>query len=339
MNLHQWRKQIRNFNDSFKGHKEIFKQWEKHTKANIPRFNKENSIWNLEWKYYRGDEKAMVLVGSSPCLKRDINKLKELDDNFLIVCANSSLRYLVKHRIKPQYCISLDSDDIDIPQHLDCDSSDITLLASSVTSPKALDNWKGPIYFMPYYSVSKKCKDQLRRKLGKAVYSGGNSMTSALYLVSVIFGSKTVIFVANEYCFDKVEDYYADKTAAKQEILNTVYPVVDVNGKQRWTIPGLYTYVIWTEKVCMDLTPPGFFIDTSFGMLGKDCKAIHLMELSEAIKKVKSAFKTTKRLNKAKTEDDRLKIIRSIIPKDEPSEVFHYNMQEHRERLLQLARS
>jgi len=281
----------------------------------------------------------MVLVGASNCLERDVDKLKEMDDNFVIVCANSSLRYLLKHGIRPKYCISLDSDDIDIPQHLDCDSDGITLLASSVTAPKALDKWKGPIYFMPYYSVSKKYRSKVRNKLGNSVYSGGNSMTSALYLVSVVFGSKTVIFVANEYCFDSVKGYYADKTAAKQETLATTYPVVDVNGKHRWTIPGLYTYVIWTEKVCMDLTPPGFFIDTSFGLLGKDCKAIHLMELSEAIKKVKSAFRTTKRLNKAKTEDDRLKIIRSIIPKNEPSEVFYYNVQEHREQLLQLARS
>jgi len=163
-------------------------------------------------------------------------------------------------------------------------------------------------------------------------------MTQALYVASVVFGSKTVMFVANEYCFDKVKDYYADKTAAKQEPLNTIYPCVDVKGMERWTLPALYNYVIWTEKVCNDLTPPGFFIDTSFGLLGKDCKAIHLMDIPEAIKTVKNAFAVRDRLNAAKNDKAKLKILKEIKPKHEQSEVQYYNVFAHRERLLQLAR-
>ena len=338
MNLHQWRKQIRRFNSSFKNNKEVFQQWNDNTIENMDLFTRERSIWNLEFAYYREKEKAMMLVGASSCLQRDVEKLKDLDDNFMIVCANSSLKYLLKKGIEPAYCICLDSDHVDIPQHLDCDSKNITLLASTVVCRKALDNWKGPIYFMPYYSIDKPLKRKVRYRLGKAVFGGGNSMTQAFYLVSVIFGSKTVIFVANEYCFDSRKKYYADRDAAKQEPLKVLYPAVDILGRKKWTLPALYNYVIWTEKVCNDLTPPGFFIDTSFGLLGKDCKNIHIMELSEAIEKVKGAFETTKKLNMAKTEDERLAIIRGIIP-NEQSKVFTYNMHAHRERLLQLARS
>lgn len=339
MNLHQWKGHIRGFNKEFAKHHVIRKEWQKNTTANIKRFNKNNSIWNLLWKYYGADEKAMVLVGSSPCLKKDINKLKELDDDFCIVCANSSLKFLLRHNIKPQYCIALDSDHIDIPQHLDCDSKDITLLASTSVCSEALDKWKGPIYYMPYYSVTKDLRLKIRRRLGRAVCGGGNSITQAFWVVSVIFGSRTVIFVGNEYCFDNIQNYYADKKTAKQEKLSTLYPVVDVLGRERWTLPAHYNYVIWQEKVCNDLCPPGFFIDTSFGLLGKDCRAIHVMELSEAIKKVKEAFKTRDKLNAAKTEEAKLKIIERVKPKYEPSQVYRYNLSEHREQLLQLARS
>lgn len=281
----------------------------------------------------------MVLVGASPCLKEDVKYLKNLGKNFCIICANSSLRFLLSNGIRPDYCICLDSDDIDIPQHLDCDSKGITLLASTVVCNKALDSWKGPIYFMPYYSVPQKMRNKLRNKLGKSVFCGGNSMTQALYVASVVFGSKTVMFVANEYCFDAVKDYYADKTAAKQEPLNTIYPCVDYKGRERWTLPALYNYVIWTEKVCNDLTPPGFFIDTSFGMLGKDCPAIHVMTIKEAVKRVNEAFAVKEKLNATKSNRQKLKILKEIQPKHEPSEVQHYNVFEHRERLLQLARS
>jgi hypothetical protein len=304
----------------------------------MPLFKRENSVWNLQWKYYKENEKAMVLVGASPCLRKDVEKLKELDDRFCIVCANSSLKFLLKHGIRPDYCIALDSDHIDIPQHLDCDSEGISLLASTAVCKKALKAWKGPIYFMPYLAVPLYLRNKIRRRLGNMICGGGNSMTQAFWLVSVVFGSRTVIFVANEYCFDDVKNYYADKKAAKQEPLNTIYPVVDVLGRERWTLPAHYNYVIWQEKACTDLSPAGFFIDTSFGLLGKDCPNIHIMDLSEAISKVKKAFDDRDRLNNTKSDRKRNKIIKELKPQYEPCEVYRYDMSEHRERLLQLAR-
>ena len=339
MNIHQWKGQIKKFNSEFGKHSEIRETWENNTLANMEMFKKERSIWNLEFKYYRAEEKAMVLVGASPCLERDVEKLKDLDDNFCIVCANSSLKFLLKNDIVPDYCICLDADEIDIPQHLDIDTDKVTLLASTAVSPKALKLWKGPIYFMPYYSVDKKTRLKIRRRLGNGVPGGGNSMTQAFYVVSIIFGSKTVIFVANEYCFDSRKGYYADKDAAKQEKLKTLYPAIDVLGRKRWTIPGHYNYVIWQEKICTDLCPPGFFVDTSFGLLGKDSKAIHNMDIEDAIAEIKQAFITRDRLNSAKTEKQRKTIIKEVSVKNEDSGVYRYNMHEQREKLLQLART
>jgi len=40
------------------------------------------------------------------------------------------------------------------------------------------------------------------------------------------------MFVGNEYCFDKVRDYYADKDTAKQEQLKTIFPITDVLGRE-----------------------------------------------------------------------------------------------------------
>jgi len=339
MNIHQWRTQIKSFNKQFEKHTDIREQWDENIKENFPRFKKEMSIWNLEWLFYK-QEKAVVLVGSSPRLAKDVEKLKELDDRFCIICANSSLKYLIRHGVIPDYCICIDSDHIDIPQHIDIDRDDITLLASTVIYGKALDKWKGPVYFLPYYSVDKEMKKKVRRKLGKGVPSGGNSITEAMYIGTIIFGARTVIFVANEYCFDSVKDYYADKQAAKQEKMGIIYPILDILQRNRWTQPAHYIYSQWTEKICADLSPPGFFIDTSFGILGKEKgSVINIMELSEAIEKVKKAFDDAKRLNEAKTEKARDKILKELTPKNDKSTVYRYNLHEHRERLLQLARS
>jgi len=334
MNIHQWKKQIRNFNKAYENSAPS-KQWNRNTRANLSRFNKENSIWSMQWKYTGEEEKAMVLVGSSPCLAEDVKKLKALDDNFIIICANSALKYLLKNGVKPHYVISIDSDDIDIPQHLDIEENDIILLASSVTCAKALDNWKGPIWYAPYYSINKKMKPILRGKLGRSVPCGGNSITQALVICTVIWGGHTVIFVANELCLDK--KYYADPKAAKQEEIKRLYPAVDVKGRERWTLPALYNYAIWTERVCTDLSPPGYFIDTSFGMLGKDRSAIHVVELSEAIEQVRNAFRIKKELNKLDMKEKITDAFRKA--KNDKSQVYRYNVQEQQGEILRLARS
>ena len=339
MNIHQWKAQVKLFNNQFDEHNEIKKQWNENIEKNLHRFKKELSIWNLEWLFYK-KEKSVVVVGSSPSLKKDVEKLKELDDRFCIICANSVLKFLIRHDVIPDYCIAIDSDDIDIPQHLDIDRDDVTLLASTVTCTEALDNWKGPIYYLPYYSVDKKIKTKVRRILGKAVPSGGNSMTEAMYIGTMIFGSRTLIFAGNEYCFDSVKKYYADDKAAKQEKMPVVYPIVDVLGRDRWTQPAHFLYAAWTEKIAIDLSPPGYFIDTSFGILGRDKgSVIKVMELSEAIERVKWALGEAKRLNEAKTDKARDKILKEIGGENDKSEVYRYNLQEHRDRLLQLARS
>ena len=337
MNIHQWKHHVHEFNKEFGENKEIQAEWTRNTKENFPRFNKENTIWTMEGMFEEQAEKAMVLVGASPCLTEDVEKLKQLDDNFIIICANSSLKFLLKNGIKPHYCISLDSDLIDIPQHLDCpESKDITLLASSATAGKSLDVWKGPIFYMAYYSIDPKIRPKLRRKLGKKVVSGGNSMSQALVVVTTIWGAKTVIFVANEYCFNK-KDYYADKTAAKQEKIEVTHSVKDSKGRTRVTIPALFTYYRWMDKTCGDLTPPGFFIDTSFGLLGRDNPAIHNMELDEAITKVKWAFNKAKELTDG-SEKERLKIIGELSPKGKSDGILRWNIQDHREDVMRMVR-
>jgi len=340
LNIHQWKGNIKRFNKEFGKNTEIRDQWKKHCAENMPRFKKENSLWQLEDKYLGTKEKAMVLVGAGPSLKDNIENLKDLDDNFCIVCANSSLKYLLRNGIVPTFCIALDSDDIDIPQHLDVDTDQVTLIASSSVAPVALDAWNGPIYYLPYYSVGKKLGIKMRRRLGRGVPGGGNSMTQAFVIVTILFGSRTVIFVGNEYCFDSKKKYYADQTLFKQETLRRLFPSTDVLGRERWTTPGHYNYVIWQEKACSDLSPPGFFIDTSFGLLGRDCDQIHIHTMSDAIKMVKTAFKQRDMVNAAKGEKERIKIIKEILP-DEPikSDVYRYDVFEQRESMLRLART
>lgn len=340
MNIHQWKQQIHKFNEAFADNQEVIDNWDRNIKANISKFSKENAIWNLDDLYTGEKEKAAILVGASPSLLEDVEKLKDINDDFFIMCANSALKVLLKHDIKPDYCICLDGDPIDIPQHLDCDNKDITLLATCIISPEALEKWKGPIYYQAYYNVDKEYKSKIRRTLGKAMLGGGNSISQALYICAILFDCRTIIFVGNEFCFDK--DYYADSNIPKTETIAALFPIKDNKGRDRQTIPALYTYATWIDKTCRDLTPPGFFIDCSGGLLSTTSNAIHTMELSEAIENVKYAFEKKREVNAASSKKDKVNLILDIAKTNEISEenpdIYRYNFAEKREELWKIAR-
>ncbi|MCP4597062.1 6-hydroxymethylpterin diphosphokinase MptE-like protein [Neptuniibacter sp.] len=335
-NVNQHRKIIKNFNKGFEGnegYKIMRKQWEANTIKNLPLLKKENSIWRLQDKHDKGNPKAFILVGSSPSLERDVHALKGISDNFRILCSNSSLKYLLKHGVKPHYVISCDSDDVDIPQHLDCDSRGITLFASSVIDHDTVKKWQGDVWFLPYYSIGKELRKKVRGKLGRQLGSGGNSISSALFVVTLVLGVKICVFVGNELCLSGVKDYYADKESAKQEKLKNLFPVVDVAGEEKWTLPALFMYSMWIEKVCSDLTPPGFFIDSSVGLLGKSGSAINVRPIKDSITLIDKIFD---RMKAGETIDE-LRVVKRYD--GDESKVLRYDMQAHREELLQLARN
>ena len=263
------------------------KEWEKNTETNINKITKASSIWNLEGMYLPPNDKAIVLVGASPCLERDADKLKECNDFFRIFCVNSALKYLLERGIKPDFVVALDSDTPDISDHLDVDSKDLTLITTNIISPKVLDNWKGKIWFMPYYSLKdKKLKKRLRNKLGKIVPPGGNAFNTTLSFVAQIFGARIFILVASECCYDK--KYYASNKIKRSNSQPVEWYIEDLNGKRRVTTNALHIYKLWLEMAAIHTQNWLKIIDTSQGILGVDKGSrIYTYELAEVIQMIK----------------------------------------------------
>lgn len=291
----QWKSSIEAFNN---GCIVPTGEWDVNTEANLKRLNKKNSIWNLERAFVNPNDKAAVIVGASPCLKRDVDALKKCTKrDFAIFCVNSSLKYLLEHGVKPDFVVALDSDDHDIHEHLDVDSKDLTLIASNTLSPRVLDDWKGKIWFFPYLGMKKELRPKVTRKLGRSLPVGGNTLNTTVSIVVNIFGTRIVILVASECCYDK--HYYVDKKIARNNNAVTEFYVNDVDGNRRVTTTALFTYKTWIEEMAKHIHPHIKIIDTSFGILGKrdENSKIYIYKLSEIIGKVKEAADKKRSVN------------------------------------------
>ena len=295
----QWQSTIKSFND----HSVVpTDEWDKNTKVNLKRFHASNGIWKLHRCFVSPNDKAVVIVGASPCLKRDAEKLKDCNDDFCVCVVNAALKYVLKKGVKPSYVVALDSDTHDIYEHLDVDSKDLKLIASSTLSPKVLRHWKGEVIFMPYFGMKAELRPLVRSRLGKAIPVGGNALGTMVSMATQVFGSRIIILVASECCYDK--HYYHDKTIARNNIQPTEFYVKDINGKQRITTATLHTYKLWLERYALEGHPMIKIIDTSVGILGKrdDKSYIYTYELSEIINKVKEASNKKREMINANPE-------------------------------------
>lgn len=291
MNDTQWQNTISFLNEKFTEDGEKQKLWSEQTRVNLPLINKDNSLRGQTEHMLLNDEKAVVIVGASPRLKEDVLKLKELDGDFVLVSVNSAARVLIQNGIKPDYVISIDSDDIISKRDLDFDSTGMTLITSNASSHEVVKNWKGKILWTPYYAIDKELRPNVRRRLGIVTPMGGNTFTSAVSLAYDVWDARIFIFVANEMCYDK--QYYAHQKSKWEKKDVTHFKTNDINGNERYTNIPLFQYKIWLEKF-VTMVQGCTIIDTSFGILGTDCDVIHHMKLEEAIPYVKNAFLMSK---------------------------------------------
>ena len=271
--------------------------WDKNTLENLSRCSKDRSIWKLAGKHV---EDAIIVVGASPSLLRDVEELAKLENNphrkkFIIIVVNSALKPCLRAGVKPDYVIAIDGNPETIVDDLDCENENLTLIASNNVAPKIFDAWKGKeIWWGGYYCLSKDVVKKIKPILGKRMISGGNTFTAAMGIGYAIFGSRIFIMVGSEHCYD--EQYYAHKKSRWEENNDmSHWKVVDINGKERWTNIPLWQYKIWIEHMADNL-PHVHFVDTSYGLLGTDTEQISHLSLADAITKTGEAFDKTERL-------------------------------------------
>jgi len=288
MNAFQFKSNIECFNKQFVSHASPQNGWSENTIKNLPRFKKKDSIWNHR-DILHVNERAVVVVGASPCLVKDIEELKKLDPKrFCIIAVNSALKVLLKNKIKPDFVIAMDGNPRSIVGDLDCDNEDLTLLCSNNVCPDIFDVWKGKTIWIPYYSVHKELRRKIRNRLGKSIPFGGNTFSSVMSIAYMVFGAKIFVLVGSELCYD--EQYYAHKKSKWEEADATHLPVIDVKGRNRYTNLPLFQYKMWIERMMTELNEECYFYDTSFGLLGTDCEAVRVMSLKETAAEIENAF-------------------------------------------------
>ena len=269
--------------------------WITNIRANKLHFGdfKSKSLGNLFGKYrYR----PMIVAGSGPSLKFNVEDLKNRKDIPLISCLHN-FHFFEDHGIAPDYYVSLDAGPVTIEEVSEGGSKseeeyweltkDRTLIAFIGSHPDLLKKWRGKIYLYNAPVPDQKFDDQLMEIEQFNVWcgNGGNVLGACLYISKVMFGAAAQIFIGADFSFGYDRRFHSwdskyDKT------MGHCIKAVDVFGNPVLTWQSYFNFKTWFDYISIQV--PGVYINaTEGGCLGAypegNLHTIKQMDLAKAI--------------------------------------------------------
>ncbi|MEY8763051.1 MULTISPECIES: motility associated factor glycosyltransferase family protein [Clostridium] len=255
---------------------------------------------------------SAIVVSAGPSLEKNIDYLKKIQDDFIIISGLRNLKGLLKIGIVPDFLCILDTLDINYRFIEGCTNINIPIVFHEASSYKVIDKYTGPkILFLrnPKFSEF----------LGKQVdglYQGG-SVAHICTSFAVYIGCSTIIFVGQDLAYTN-DKFHAKSASFEDEV------EVHEDEKKYDLVDDIYGNKIKTDSVfnmfrekLEDFIKHNKnikFINSTEG--GADIKGTSVMSLKKSasmygIKGKRAILSNTKDLYK--NEFDKLKLKESIL--------------------------
>ncbi|MEO1270565.1 MAG: 6-hydroxymethylpterin diphosphokinase MptE-like protein [Myxococcota bacterium] len=193
---------------------------------NIKRRSEHPSLFTLEGQF--ADVPA-VLVAAGPSLDRNIHLLRQVQDDVLIICVNTSLKALLKANVKPHLVMSLES--LNVSSHFKGDDSvlhGLNLVLDETCHPSLFDMPAERIFtFLESSPAFLAFAERATQKEARGVCVGG-SIANAAFSCANMFGCNPIILIGQDLAYTN-NQVYASGTVFEDITLDTSGEVARLN--------------------------------------------------------------------------------------------------------------
>lgn len=228
-------------------------------------------------------DKPAVVVASGPSLKKNIHLLNEIKDKAVIICAESTLRALIKHGIKPHMVATLERTIVTRDSFVDFqyeDTKDVYMAACPVIPKEAYEVYKGP-RFVVYRAF-----DHFKwLGIDKGMLRIKESAANMAFKIADSIGCNPIVLIGQDLAFSRDDDSThidgAQGGGKQEQYYNDIIEVMGNDGKpiktSFWWHRFLQSYEIDVAEYkgkCINATEGGAYI-----------KGTEVMTFQEAIDK------------------------------------------------------
>jgi hypothetical protein len=259
------------------------------------------------------------VVCAGPSLEKNAQQLKDVSERGVILCVDAALRFLISQGVKPEYCMMIDGSDKILKMMEGIETDGITLICTPSACPQAIEQWKGPKFFIstPYmykdkihnhFHLTRIVKATKDIKIGDELFldenygvesegvqsvilTGGNVSTAAHHFSIQFLKSQQVVFVGLDLSWKYTNHHYAG-----HEHLENVNDRakdngthLDQNGDEVYTNLPLLSFKRWHEQMAQSMK--GSVVNATeggilgIGQEGERYDYIEFLNLENAIKK------------------------------------------------------
>lgn len=213
--------------------------------------------------------KAVVLVGAAPSVSKQIDVLKTLDDNFIVVACNTVYKHLVLSGVKVDYVFVVEAQS-HIKNDVTIQDTNTKLIASQFVYPDVLKNWQGEKWI--YYVSGGKLFDRLMQNENiETDIGGGNAISTAACWAYKYLCARDFILIGTSFC--RYGDHYYFDGRSEEKICNfsnkdTKFKAADIYGCLVDVTPAQLMYKTWFERFIKEVSNATFTNSTEDGILG-----------------------------------------------------------------------
>ncbi|BAH06900.1 motility associated factor glycosyltransferase family protein [Clostridium kluyveri] len=287
-----------------------------------------NNIKSIASSHYLNEFKdkfkdyTAVVVSAGPSLEKNIDELKNFNDNAIIICGNRTLKPLMEKGIIPDFMCSVDCSDAvyDMCKKY-LNYGNIPLIFTETSNSKlVLNKRKGKIFFR--YGSAKTSIQEVTGKNIDSLYSGGSVAHTCVDFARYI-GCKVIIFIGQDlaYTNDMEHAQIAEMQSYNKTISNENLIQVDgLYGDKVLTTRVLNGYRDALEEYIKRMKNIKFINATEGGALIKGVETITLKEaldkyaVSQGIGKVvNDIFKKQPGIDRIKVIDNMKNILKGLM--------------------------
>ena len=246
----------------------------------------ENPGINLIYKKF--EKKPAIIVASGPSLKKNLHLLDEIKDKALIVCAESTLKILIKKGIKPHLVASLERTErttVSFEGFNENDLTDVYLAACPVIPKKVYDAYSGPTLI-----VYRKFAHFTWLEIDRGMLDIKQSSANMAYKLAEAVGCDPIILIGQDLAFDSEtqathSDFHAKGSNQDRYYNEKKIEVKANNGGTVFTSESWYKFLKGYEidianykGTCVNATEGGAFIEGTKVMTLKEVINEYLKE-------------------------------------------------------------
>lgn len=147
------------------------------------------------------------VIAPGPSLEREIDQIKEYQDQALIIAVDTANRILQKHEIYPDIVLSIDFTELNTKHFDKVDPSKSILISFVGVQKEIADLYQGNTYF--FIHSANRLIQSIPSLQGIGQLEAVGSTSHAAYLLARIMGCSPIIFVGNDLSFPK-DQWYAE---------------------------------------------------------------------------------------------------------------------------------